>query len=214
MNMWFRCHFLFAGLFVSISALTPEECLPLVTPLDLANHSMLHDRLNFIVGYTDTEAFKVILKSTDSSWAKLSWWPNSNTHAVMHQGNRMNGTCFKSSNNVTFEDNTGVSVVGDITSTFHLLPTCEGCLVLNVSIVSRNLNKVLQLLKVDSTVNEEVVTTHSLYLMARNSTLSDSDLQHFRQQASCLGFPGEPDFHYDPKNDFCGEDEGLTLQFV
>lgn len=32
------------------------------------------------------------------------------------------------------------------------------------------------------------------------STLKDSDLEHFKKQASCLGFSGEPDFHYNPKN--------------
>ncbi len=34
---------------------------------------------------------------------------------------------------------------------------------------------------------------------ARESTVKDSDLEHFKQQASCLGFSGEPEFHYDTK---------------
>lgn len=41
MNLWFSRHFLFAGLFLTISALTREECQPLVTPLSLADHSVV-----------------------------------------------------------------------------------------------------------------------------------------------------------------------------
>lgn len=41
MNLWFSRHFLFAGLFLTISALTREECQPLVTPLSLADYSVV-----------------------------------------------------------------------------------------------------------------------------------------------------------------------------
>ena len=46
------------------------------------------------------------------------------------------------------------------------------------------------------------VNVHSSFVFlfpARESTMKDSDLEHFKKQASCLGFTGEPDFHYDPK---------------
>lgn len=33
----------------------------------------------------------------------------------------------------------------------------------------------------------------------KESTLKDSDLEHFTRQASCLGFSREPDFRHDPK---------------
>lgn len=35
---------------------------------------------------------------------------------------------------------------------------------------------------------------------ARETTLKDSDREHFRKQASCLGFSREPDFTHDPNN--------------
>lgn len=34
---------------------------------------------------------------------------------------------------------------------------------------------------------------------ANQTSLPESDLQNFKNQASCFGFPREPDFQYDPK---------------
>lgn len=39
MNLWVSSPFLFAGLVLSVSALTPEECKPLITPLSLTERS-------------------------------------------------------------------------------------------------------------------------------------------------------------------------------
>ena len=39
----------------------------------------------------------------------------------------------------------------------------------------------------------------SFFFPAKERTLKDSDLEKFKQQASCLGFSGEPDFEFDPK---------------
>lgn len=41
MNLQSSSCFLFVGLFLSVSALTPEECQPLVTPLSLEDPSMV-----------------------------------------------------------------------------------------------------------------------------------------------------------------------------
>lgn len=37
-------------------------------------------------------------------------------------------------------------------------------------------------------------------LPGKESTMKDSDMEKFKQQASCFGFSKEPDFVYDPKN--------------
>ena len=72
MNLWFSTHFLVVGLLLSSSAVTPEECQPLVTPLSLADPSMMYDRMNFIMGYVDNNAYDAILKSTKRSWGKIT----------------------------------------------------------------------------------------------------------------------------------------------
>lgn len=120
-----------------------------------------------------------------------------------------------------------LSPVPNITSEFHVLPSCQGCLVFSINNTARNLNKIPQLLKIGGTFPEEEVIIRAVYLLGRmertresnslisypkhssilfllfpgsESTLKDSDLERFKQQASCLGFSGEPDYHYDPKN--------------
>ncbi|XP_051246947.1 uncharacterized protein LOC127358085 isoform X3 [Dicentrarchus labrax] len=211
MNLWFSSHFLVVGLVLRISALTPEECQPLVTPLSLADAHMLYGRTNFIMGYTSTEQYDNILKATDSYWMKITPSLSSTNEVLMYQYNKMNGTCFSLTVNVTFDGDVATTSLKNITTTFHVLPSCEGCLVLSGNSTARNLKKFFQSLNIDSSFNEEEVTTRVLYLMGKESTLKDSDLEHFKRQASCLGFPREPDFHHDPKKDFCSEDESLQI---
>ncbi|XP_044028079.1 uncharacterized protein LOC122864574 [Siniperca chuatsi] len=213
MTLRFSSHFLLVGLFLSSSALTPEECQPLITPLSLVDPYMMYGRTNFIMGYTDNDIYNSILKSTESSWIKITPSPFSPSGVIMSQENKINGTCFASAVNVTIDGNTATASLGNVTSMFHVLPSCEGCLVFSINSTARNLDKFLHFMKVNSTVKEEEVTARALYLMGSESTLKDSDLEHFKQQASCLGFAREPDFHYDPKKGFCSEGEGIKMPF-
>ncbi|KAK2830940.1 hypothetical protein Q5P01_018871 [Channa striata] len=202
--------FLVVGLFLSSSALTPEECRPLVTPLSLADPSMMLGRTNFIVGYSDHKVYKEILKVTDSSWLNMTASPSSPNEIVMSQENRINGICFGSTANITIDGNTAKSSYANMTSAVHLLPSCEGCVLLSINTTARDAEKMLKLIHFNST--EKEITATSLYLLAREMTLKDSDLEHFKQQASCLGFSGEPDYHYDPKKEFCREGEGIRIK--
>merc|ERR1712137_698919 len=101
MNLWFSVPFLFAGLYLSSSAPTPEECQRMVTPLSLGDPNMLYGRSNFIMGYSDHEVYDSILKVTDSSWVKFTPSPYDVNTVLMSQENRINGTCSGSTINVT-----------------------------------------------------------------------------------------------------------------
>ncbi|XP_067360332.1 uncharacterized protein [Channa argus] len=212
MNLCLSSLFLVVGLFRSSSALTPEECRPLVTPLSLADPSMMFGRTNFIVGYTDHEVYKNILKVTDSSWLNMTASPSSPNELVMYHENRINGSCYASKFNITIDGNSAKSSYANVTSAFHLLPSCEGCVLLSINSTARDADNMLKLMNFIST--EKEISAHALYLLARETTVKDLDLEHFKQQASCLGFSGEPDFYYDPKKDFCHEGDSTRIQFT
>ncbi|XP_054461600.1 uncharacterized protein LOC129096927 [Anoplopoma fimbria] len=211
MNLWLSSHLLVAGLFLSSSALTPEECQPLMTPLSLADPSTMFGRWNFIAGFTDHEAYNDILKKSDSSWMNFTASTSGHDTIIMSQENRIGGNCMASKVNVAIDGNTLSTSVANVTTTFHLLPSCDGCLLMSANCTARDLDKLLHVMKVDSNVTAEEVHIHVLYLMAREATVKDSDLEHLKQQASCFGFTKEPDFIYDPKNGFCAEGEGFKL---
>ncbi|KAM6973911.1 uncharacterized protein LKV04_015605 [Tautogolabrus adspersus] len=101
--------------------------------------------------------------------------------------------------------------MANVSSTFQSLPTCDGCMVLNINYTSMNIHKLLEKINISSSTNEPELKAHALYLMANGTTLKDSDLEDFKKQASCLGFTGEPDFHYNPENEFCKEGEGVMI---
>ncbi|XP_022603158.1 uncharacterized protein LOC111223332 [Seriola dumerili] len=215
MNLWFSSLTLVAGLFLCSTALPLEECQTLVTPSSLADPSTMYGRLNVLVGYTDHEAFNGILKVTDSSWLKIS--PTSSPNKiVMSEDNKMNGQCFSSSVNITIDGNTATTdaylpSIANITSVFHLVPSCDGCVVFSINTTASNLDHFFKLLNMTSTVTNDEIVVHSLYLMGKESTVKDSDMEHFKKQASCFGFDREPDFVYDTKKGFCVEGEGIHI---
>ncbi|XP_028453881.1 uncharacterized protein LOC114568466 [Perca flavescens] len=211
MNLWLSAHFLVAGLFLSCSALTSEECQPFVTPLSLVDPSMMYGRSNILAGYVDHNFYKGILKMTASSWLNFTASQSAN-EVVMFQQNKMNKTCVSASVKITIDGNTATTSLANTTSVFHFLPTCDGCLGMSIDTTVRDLDKLATMLKLNVDVSGEEVNVRSLYLLVREATLKDSDLEHFKQQASCLGFSGEPDFVYDPKKGFCAEGEGLKLE--
>ncbi|KAM6904210.1 uncharacterized protein PEZ65_018896 [Lycodopsis pacificus] len=211
MNLWLSTHFLVAGLFLSSSALTPEECQPLITPLSLADPAMMYGRLNFIMGYTDNEVYNDILRMTQSMWLNITPSPSGNNAVLFSQENKINGSCVSAKLKTTIDGNTGSTIFDDITSMFHLLPTFDGYVLMSLNSTNRNLDKLVSMLNVLSNATAEEVDIRALYLMGNGTSLEDSHLEHFKRQASCLGFSKEPDFIYDPKNGFCAEGEGRKI---
>ncbi|XP_039978134.1 uncharacterized protein LOC120786638 isoform X2 [Xiphias gladius] len=170
-------------------------------------------RMNTLLGYTDSEIFNELLKLTESSWLKISASPFSPGELVMSEENKIQGNCFGSSVNITFNGDTATASIANITSVFHVLPSCEGCLVFSINTTVRDFSKFLHVMKLNITAEAEALDARSLYLMGKESTVKDADLEHFKQQASCLGFSREPDFHHNPEKEFCEEGEGVSLKF-
>ncbi|XP_053185533.1 uncharacterized protein LOC128368699 [Scomber japonicus] len=210
MNLWFSVHFLFAGLYLSSSAPTPEECQGLVKPLSLIDHSVIYGRLNFIMGFADNEAHRSALKATGSSWMKISPSPDHASSVLMAHENRLNGTCSGITTKVDILGDTLVTDMHNVTSTSQVLQIGSDSFGFIINSTARDLGKLLALMKLDGTF-PDLITSRVFYAFSRESTMTDSDLEHFKKQASCLGFTGEPDFHYDPKTEFCAEGEGVRV---
>ncbi|MEQ2296240.1 hypothetical protein AMECASPLE_022903 [Ameca splendens] len=88
MNMWLST-LLFASLLLTSSALTAEECQPLVSPISLADPSVMYGKVNFLAGYTDHDLYKFMLKMTESCRVNITASPAGNAHVVMEQANKM-----------------------------------------------------------------------------------------------------------------------------
>uniref|UniRef100_A0A146ZMV3 Tributyltin binding protein type n=1 Tax=Fundulus heteroclitus TaxID=8078 RepID=A0A146ZMV3_FUNHE len=210
MNLWLSA-LLFASLILSSSAQTPEECQPLVSPVSLADPSVLYGVKHFLVGYTDQQLHKPMLKMIDSTWVNVTESPAGNTQVVMQERNRINGTCLRYSITVTIEGNTMKASFYNMTSEFHVLPSCDGGMVYMMNSTIKNTKNFLQLLRLPHEGVPDEFSARSLYLLGRGQTLAEADMEHFKKQASCLGFSGEPDFIYNTEKSFCGEDEGFRL---
>ncbi|KAE8282584.1 hypothetical protein D5F01_LYC19995 [Larimichthys crocea] len=158
------------------------------------------------MGYTDTDAYNAILKITDSYWMKMTPSASDKNELTVHEENKINGSCIGLSFNMTIDgDHCPTSAV------FQVLPGCDGCVVFRANSTASNLSTLFHMMNINIDITDEELTTHAIYLMARETSVKDSDLEQFKQQASCLGFTGEPHFSYDPKNDFCAEGEGSHL---
>ncbi|KAK1893164.1 Saxitoxin and tetrodotoxin-binding protein 2 [Dissostichus eleginoides] len=202
---------LVSGLFLSSWALTPEECQPLVTPLSLADPSMVRPPSGSFIHHS--AVFAAILKHMESSLWIISPSPSDPEGIVLVHEDKLNGVCMSTTANITIESDTASASVGNVfSSTFHLLPGCDGCLVLSMNTTARNMDNVVKLLKINITVTAEEVNLRCVYLLGREATLKDSDFDDFKKQASCLGFSGEPQFIYDSKNGFCAEGEGVKIE--
>nr|BAR88510.1 tribytltin binding protein type 1 [Takifugu poecilonotus] len=209
--MWFGIHFLFAGLVLTISALADEECRPLKMPKSLADHSVLFGKMHFIAGYTDLDVFQAILNITDSSWIEFSDAPGNPEELVMFESNKLNGNCVTSNINITIDGNKATASGANFTSEFQLLPSCDGCLALIMNTTIKNLDSLLKLMKIDIKPESNDVRALSFYLLANETSLPESDLENFKNQASCFGFTRDPDYQYDPKKAFCQKDEGVHI---
>uniref|UniRef100_A0A3Q0QQD2 Uncharacterized protein n=1 Tax=Amphilophus citrinellus TaxID=61819 RepID=A0A3Q0QQD2_AMPCI len=185
-------------------------CTLIIHLLAYQRGTPMYGRLNFLVGYTDHEVYKEMLKLTDSSWVNTTTSPSGSGEIVMSQENRMNGTCLASEANMTIEGNTARVEVTNAVSSFHLLPSCDGCLVFMINSTARNIKHLLKLMRLNLDVGD-VIDSRSVYLLSKESALKESELEHFKQQASCLGFSGDPDFIYNPEKSFCAKGEGIKI---
>ncbi|XP_030271278.1 uncharacterized protein LOC115580777 [Sparus aurata] len=212
MNLQFSSCFLFLGLFLSVSTLTPEECQPLVTPLSLEDPSMLHGMTHFITGYTDSAVYNELLNASDSYWMNITASPSSDKTLVCHQEHKLNGICYGMTVSFTIDGNVVTVNVGNMSAEYHVLPGCDGCVVLSGNSTVKDLNQYFGYMNYESSIKtDNMVNARVFYLMAKERTVKDSDLEKFKQQASCLGFSGEPDFDFDPKTDLCKEGEGSNM---
>uniref|UniRef100_A0A3B4T9B3 Uncharacterized LOC111223332 n=1 Tax=Seriola dumerili TaxID=41447 RepID=A0A3B4T9B3_SERDU len=198
MNLWFSSLTLVAGLFLCSTALPLEECQTLVTPSSLADPSTMYGRLNVLVGYTDHEAFNGILKVTDSSWLKIS--PTSSPNKiVMSEDNKI---CFCLNLHCFHFPAAYLPSIANITSVFHLVPSCDGCVVFSINTTASNLDHFFKLLNMTKKITDSESKTFINFVFlppGKESTVKDSDMEHFKKQASCFGFDREPDFVYDTK---------------
>uniref|UniRef100_A0A667Y8H5 Apolipoprotein M n=1 Tax=Myripristis murdjan TaxID=586833 RepID=A0A667Y8H5_9TELE len=100
----FSVCFLLAGLYLSSSAPTPEDCDPLVTPEPL-NHTKLLGRWNIIAGFSDHKLFISLLKTVNSSWMEFTPSPSSNDTWLLAEENMFDGKCNSSRATVTIDGN-------------------------------------------------------------------------------------------------------------
>uniref|UniRef100_A0A3B5MN71 Uncharacterized protein n=1 Tax=Xiphophorus couchianus TaxID=32473 RepID=A0A3B5MN71_9TELE len=168
MNLWLGS-LLFASLLLIGSALSPEECRPLVAPVSLADPSVKPFTMFQLV--VNIESGMIILCFFHFS---LCLFPDLNMTAVS-----------------------------------HVLPSCDGCLVLMINSTAKNIEILLQLFKLGNANIQNEVTARSLYFLG--SAVSESDMERFKKQASCLGFSGEPNFLHKPEKSFCKEEESIHL---
>uniref|UniRef100_A0A3Q3LN63 Uncharacterized LOC109978022 n=1 Tax=Labrus bergylta TaxID=56723 RepID=A0A3Q3LN63_9LABR len=192
MNLWFSSLFLVVGFFMSSSAQSVEECRPLVTPLPTFEPS--YGKWIFIMGWIDSEPFKVLFRSAKSQWIDFRQTPGYPKELVEDIGISPT-SCKYGSSPVTLHMNTAVT---DSNCTYHSLPTCEGCLLYTVN--SRNNNNLLPTMNIiNPTTIHEVKGYRAFYLMAKENHVKHYELVRTMKQARCLGFTGEPDFIYDPE---------------
>ncbi|XP_061616492.1 uncharacterized protein LOC133471200 [Phyllopteryx taeniolatus] len=196
-------HFLFAlACAGAVAVPTPDECAPLVAPLPLDDRQQLSGQRKFISGFTDSSVYNAILRVTESTRVNLSAATHNDKDMLLYEEMLMNGTCYGTRLNVSIDGNVASAKIQDISSRFHLLPTCEGCQVLSINSTARNLKTFLEAfnLHIDGAVNDEI-GIRAIYLFGND--VRDSDMERFKKQAGCLGFSGEPDFTMDPEKDFC-----------
>uniref|UniRef100_A0A3P9M5I2 Uncharacterized protein n=1 Tax=Oryzias latipes TaxID=8090 RepID=A0A3P9M5I2_ORYLA len=172
MRVCLSCHLLLAGIFLDVFAATPEECQLLVTPLSLADPSVILGKTNFLAGYTDYGAFKGILKATESSWLNITE-SNIASEVLMSQENRINGTCVGSTVAMTLEGQSAKVAFADMNSVLSVLPSCDGCFVFYINFTATNVKKLLEHINVSDKATADEAQGSSLYLMGRKQLNKD-----------------------------------------
>uniref|UniRef100_A0A3P9PSH8 Uncharacterized LOC103472539 n=1 Tax=Poecilia reticulata TaxID=8081 RepID=A0A3P9PSH8_POERE len=181
-----------SGLFSGCTASSCEE-------KKLTEYDEIYGKVNFLAGYTDHDFHGDMLKLTESSWVNITKSPKGNNEIVMIQGSNINGTCLKNTQSMNIEGNTITSSILNMTSESHVLPSCDGCLVLMINSTTKNVKILIQLFKLSASNTQEEISARSLYFLGRGSAMAESDMELFKKQASCLGFSGEPNFLHKPE---------------
>ncbi|XP_068602950.1 uncharacterized protein [Brachionichthys hirsutus] len=214
MDLCFGGCVLLAGLFLSVSALTPEECHPLIAPLSLANNSRIYGEFKTLAGSVDHEVLNKILKVTHSSWIRFSESESNPNEVVMFEANKMNGKCYESRIKMTIDGNVARMRLTNWTSEFQLLSSADGCLAILGNNTVSHIEPFLRLLNISKTFDDDKeFHARGFYLMCKEVTLTEADLEHFKKQAGCLGFSRELNFRYDEANELCTEGGGAHLDF-
>ncbi|XP_019724289.1 uncharacterized protein LOC109515129 [Hippocampus comes] len=184
-------------------AIGSAETLWLSVRVALCCGQLLGQR-TFISGYTDNKVFDAMLKISDSSRITINAAAHNDKDLLFYEEMMMNGTCFGTKMNISIDGNVASAKMQNISSVFHWLPTCDGCQLFSINSTARDLKTFLELfgIHLGEAVNDQI-NARCLYLLAPGNTVKDSDLEHFKKQAHCLGFSGEPNFMIDPKKDFC-----------
>ncbi|KAM6974098.1 uncharacterized protein LKV04_015768 [Tautogolabrus adspersus] len=200
MNLWLSGLLLVAGFLLSNSALSVEECRPLITPLPTFEPS--YGRWIFIMGWITSDPHRELFKTVKSQWIDFIKTSPNDKEFVQDIGIRHPTHCKFGSHPVTIHSNTALTDKSNFTCTYHSLPTCEGCLLYTVD--SRTNNNLIHIMNIDEPKTiAEVKNYRAFYLMAKEPTIKHHDLANAMKQAKCLGFDGEPDFIYDPKDTLC-----------
>lgn len=66
-----------------------------------------------------------------------------------------------------------LSSVANMTSVFHALPSCDGCLVLFGNTTVKNMNKFLEVIDLKVNTDKDEFTARSLYLMGRQNRVRE-----------------------------------------
>ncbi|XP_029919663.1 uncharacterized protein LOC115367851 [Myripristis murdjan] len=197
----FSVCFLLAGLYLSSSAPTPEDCDPLLTPLPLDDRTKLLGRWNFMAGVTDHELFASVLRKIESYRLTITASPSESNTLLMSTDSMVNDRCISSEANLTIVGNVIEADHDNSSHTFRVLPSCDDCLVFSIN-----------------TTFPKDIQVNTLYLFARSEVVEDpelkafqqdSELKTFQQQAECLNISVPMTFRYDPK-----KGPSFTLCFI
>ncbi|XP_077599771.1 uncharacterized protein LOC144214910 [Stigmatopora nigra] len=209
------CSFLLLALACSgaTAAPTPDECTPLVAPQALNDRPKLIGTMKMISGFTNHVAYNAILNITDNTRFTMSADERNDKDLHFFEEMMMNGTCYGTKGNITVDDRTMSAKIFNVSSSLQLLPSCDGCMVMDINSTAHDLKTLLELygIHLDNVDNDEI-HIHALYLFATDeNTVKDAELQHFKKQAACLGFSGEPNFVLDPKKAYCDKDKMVMI---
>ncbi|XP_038134592.1 uncharacterized protein LOC119779127 [Cyprinodon tularosa] len=210
MNLWLSS-LLFALLLLSSSAETPEECQPLVSPQSLADPSVMFGRVNLLAGYADHAFYKAMMKMAESSWTNITGSPADNNEILMHLRSRANGTCVKATTKAKIEGNAMTSGNQHGTSEVYLLPSCDSCIVFLMKTTMPDFGFLLKMIQPSDADMPVANTARALLLQGKGQSVTESEMEHFKKQASCLGFSGELDYLYNPDISFCKEEECIEM---
>ncbi|XP_077446524.1 uncharacterized protein LOC144066961 [Stigmatopora argus] len=209
------CFFLLLALACSgaMAVPTPDECTPLVAPQPLNERAKLIGTMKMISGFTDHVAYNAILKITDNTRFTMSADERNDKDLHFFEEMKLNGTCYGTKGNITVDGHVMSAKMLNFSSTLQMLPTCDGCMVMNINSSAHDLKTFLEAygIHLDNVDNDEI-HVHALYLFATDeNSVKDAELEHFKKQAACLGFSGEPNFVLDPKHEYCDKDKVIML---